>query len=294
MKITPLEIRQKEFEKKLRGYDKDEVQAFLLSLSNEWERVLDEQKELKMKLAHAEKEVQKLRDVESSLFKTLKTAEDTGASLVDQANRAAELHLRETQMKAESMMNESKQKARAIIEKAEQEAKEIINEVQEGVKELDLNYKTIENHRDNLIKDLMNLANDIVERVQRTDKQKSNFKLQDQIKRVRDFARESERRINEEHLVVETKPLEPISVEKIQKEIADQKVKELDKLDTPEPKTPPSPKEPATPKAENTVRVVTIPAEPAAKPHVAADEPKVKSTPKPKAESSFFDLLDED
>jgi cell division initiation protein len=196
MKITPLEIRQKEFEKKLRGYDKDEVQAFLLSLSNEWERVLDEHKDLRMKLAHAEKEVQKLRDVESSLYKTLKTAEDTGANLVDQANRAAELHLRETQMKAESMMNESKQKARAIIEKAEQEAKEIINEVQEGVKELDLNYKTIENHRDNLIKDLMNLANDIVERVQRTDKQKSNFKLQDQIKRVRDFARESERRIN--------------------------------------------------------------------------------------------------
>lgn len=292
MKITPLEIRQKEFEKKLRGYDKDEVQAFLLSLSNEWERVLDEQKELKMKLAHAEKEVQKLRDVESSLFKTLKTAEDTGASLVDQANRAAELHLRETQMKAESMMNESKQKARAIIEKAEQEAKEIINEVQEGVKELDLNYKTIENHRDNLIKDLMNLANDIVERVQRTDKQKSNFKLQDQIKRVRDFARESERRINEEHLEVETKPLEPISVERIQKEIADQKVKELAKLDDETPKTPPAPKEPA-PKAENTIRVVTIPAEPAPAPK-ANEEPKVKPAPKPKAESSFFDLLDED
>ena len=41
MKITPLEIRQKNFEKKLRGYDKDEVSAFLLSLSNEWERLVD-------------------------------------------------------------------------------------------------------------------------------------------------------------------------------------------------------------------------------------------------------------
>ena len=47
MKITPIEIRQKVFEKKLRGYDKDEVQAFLQSLSNEWERVLDENKEYK-------------------------------------------------------------------------------------------------------------------------------------------------------------------------------------------------------------------------------------------------------
>ncbi len=296
MKITPLEIRQKEFEKKLRGYDKDEVQAFLLSLSNEWERALDEQKELKMKLVHAEKEVQKLREVESSLYKTLKTAEDTGANLVDQANRAAELHLKETQMKAESMMNESKQKARAIIEKAEQEAKEIINEVQEGVKELDLNYKTIENHRDNLIKDLMNLANDIVERVQRTDRQKSNFKLQDQIKRVRDFARESERRINEEHLVVEAKPLEPISVERIQKEIADKNTKELDEAAAkaaPTPKPPVEEKKPED-RVQNTRKVPEQKAEPEEEKPKKEEPTKPKSEPTPKAEASFFDLLDED
>lgn len=85
MKVTPLEIRQKGFEKKLRGYDKDEVNAFLLSLSQEWERVLDESKELKIKLETSEREVQKLREVENSLFKTLKTAEDTGANVVEQA-----------------------------------------------------------------------------------------------------------------------------------------------------------------------------------------------------------------
>ena len=282
MKITPLEIRQKDFEKKLRGYDKDEVQAFLQSVSNEWERVLDESKELKIKLAQAEKEVQKLREVESSLFKTLKTAEDTGANLVDQANKAAELHLRETQMKAEGMLNESKSKARAIIEKAEQEAKDIINEVQEGVKELDLNYKTIENHRDNLIKDLMNLANDLVERIQRTDKQKSQFKLQDQIKRVRDLARESERRIDEEHLEVKTTPIEPISVEKIQKEVADQKAREVREMD--QPKAEVKEEKPETKAVE--------------KPREEKKAEPIKETPKadtpPKSEPSFFDLLDED
>lgn len=283
MKITPLEIRQKDFEKKLRGYDKDEVQAFLQSVSNEWERVLDESKELKIKLAQAEKEVQKLREVESSLFKTLKTAEDTGANLVDQANKAAELHLRETQMKAEGMLNESKNKARAIIEKAEQEAKDIINEVQEGVKELDLNYKTIESHRDNLIKDLMNLANDLVERIQRTDKQKSQFKIQDQIKRVRELARESERRIDEEHLEVETKPIEPISVEKIQKEVAEKKAQEVRDMDPPKKDIPSVKEEPTKEKvvAKNERRAEPVKEE--ANPSSAS-----------KSEPSFFDLLDED
>jgi len=74
MKVTPLEIRQKTFERTLRGYDKDEVNAFLLSLSQEWERMKDEVKELKMKFENSEREVSKLREVETSLFRTLKTA----------------------------------------------------------------------------------------------------------------------------------------------------------------------------------------------------------------------------
>ncbi|HEY0743715.1 MAG TPA: DivIVA domain-containing protein, partial [Chryseosolibacter sp.] len=74
MKITPLEIRQKTFEKNFRGYEKDEVHAFLLTLSQEWERLMDENKELRIKLETTEREVSKLREVESSLFKTLKTA----------------------------------------------------------------------------------------------------------------------------------------------------------------------------------------------------------------------------
>jgi len=87
MKVTPLEIRQKTFEKVFRGYDKDEVHAYLQSLSQEWERLIGENKELTIKLESAENEIKKLREVESSLYKTLKTAEDTGASMIEQANK---------------------------------------------------------------------------------------------------------------------------------------------------------------------------------------------------------------
>ena len=56
MKITPLEIRQKSFERNFRGYDKEEVDAFLASLSQEWERISEEHKESRYKLELAEKE----------------------------------------------------------------------------------------------------------------------------------------------------------------------------------------------------------------------------------------------
>ena len=68
MKITPLEIRQKSFEKVFRGYDKDEVAAFLQTLSQEWERIMDEQKELRYKLEATREEIQKLREVEKFSF----------------------------------------------------------------------------------------------------------------------------------------------------------------------------------------------------------------------------------
>ena len=200
MKITPLEIRQKDFEKKLRGYDKDEVNAFLQSLSNEWERILDENKETKIRLDQAEKEVQKLREVENSLFKTLKTAEDTGANLIDQANKAAELHMKETDMQAEALLSESKSKAKGILERAELQAKEMIEEMQEALKDLEKNYRSLENQRDNLLAELKILSSDIMERLDRTNRQNTPFKVEDHMKRVRDMVRESEQRINEQKL----------------------------------------------------------------------------------------------
>ncbi len=167
MKITPLEIRQKSFEKGFRGYDKDEVNAYLLSLSQEWEKNQDELRELKLNLKNAEKEVEKLRQVETSLYKTLKTAEDTGANLIDQANKAAELHLRESQMKSEGILSDSKTTARNIIEEAEQKAKMVIEEMESEIKSLQQSYKIMANHYENILSDLKHLANDTLDRVEK-------------------------------------------------------------------------------------------------------------------------------
>jgi cell division initiation protein len=167
MKITPLEIRQKTFERTLRGYDKDEVNAFLLSLSQEWERTVDEAKEWRIKLDATEKEVSKLREVESSLFKTLKTAETTGSNMIDQANKSAELTLRESQLKAESLVTEAKTKAKNTIEEAEMTARQMLDEMEDRLKALANQYKELEQHRDNLLADMKRMAGETIDRVER-------------------------------------------------------------------------------------------------------------------------------
>jgi cell division initiation protein len=70
-----------------------------------------------------EREVLKLREVESSFYKTLKTAEDTGANVIEQARQSAELNMRESQLKADAILNEAKVKARNVIEESEGRSK---------------------------------------------------------------------------------------------------------------------------------------------------------------------------
>lgn len=175
MKITPLEIRQKQFERTLRGYDKDEVTAFLVTLSQEWERAQDEVKELRIKLEATEREVSKLREVESSLYKTLKTAEDTGTNLIEQANRTAELHMKETQLNAQAILNEAKSKAEDTIEIAEATAKQKVDEMEERLRMMVQAYKNLESQRDNLLADLKRIANETIDRVKRAEETSRQF-----------------------------------------------------------------------------------------------------------------------
>jgi cell division initiation protein len=175
MRITPLDIRQKTFEKNFRGYEKDEVNAFLLTLSQEWERILDENKEARIKLEATEREVSKLREVESSLYKTLKTAEDTGANVIDQARRTAELHLRESQMKADALINEAKLKARDTIEESDTRAREILEEMEDRLKILVESYKKMQTLREDLLADLRHLGSDVLDRVERSRAMAKDF-----------------------------------------------------------------------------------------------------------------------
>jgi cell division initiation protein len=175
MKITPLEIRQKSFEKHFRGYDKDEVNGFLLTLSQEWERIQDENKELRIKLDSTEREIMKLREVESSLYKTLKTAEDTGANVIEQARQTADLHLKESQMNAEGLMNEAKRKAKDAVDEAELRVKEVLAEMEDRLKDLVENYKKLESTRDDLLLELKRISEDSLDRVDRLKKVQRQF-----------------------------------------------------------------------------------------------------------------------
>ena len=46
MRITPLDVRKQDFRKAVRGFDCDEVRAFLTTLADEYEAVLVDNKQI--------------------------------------------------------------------------------------------------------------------------------------------------------------------------------------------------------------------------------------------------------
>ena len=167
MKITPLEIRQHEFEKTFRGYNIEEVDSFLGTLSQEWERVLNESKMLRMQLEIAEKEANKLREIEMTLFKTLKTAEDTSTMITEQASQQADKHIQESKLQGEKVLIEAQQKANNIIKQAENRAKYIKEEVLGDVKVLERDFRAMDHYKTNLLVQMRSLSNATLEHVQR-------------------------------------------------------------------------------------------------------------------------------
>lgn len=170
MKITPIEIRQHTFEKVMRGYKPEDVDAFLVSLSQEWERVSMDVKMLKMQLELAEKELSKLKEVEMTLFRTLKTAEDTSHQITDQANKAAEQYMGESRQKADDLLADARKRSALMIQDAENQSRFLKDNILNDLKSLEHDFKALEKYKENLSIQIRDLAGKALDSVDRFEK----------------------------------------------------------------------------------------------------------------------------
>lgn len=122
---------------------------------------------LRMQLEIAEKEANKLREIEMTLFKTLKTAEDTSTMITEQANQQADKHLQEAKLQGEKVLIEAQQKANSIIRQAEERARYIKEEVLGDVKVLERDFRAMDHYKTNLLVQMRSLSTATLEHVQR-------------------------------------------------------------------------------------------------------------------------------
>lgn len=117
MKVTPLDLRQAQLRVTMRGYDRNEVDALLNEVADDYEQALRETDRLHQELNRLEAVVTEHREHERNLRNTLLTAqrladeirehaEQDAKHVVQEAESRAELVLQRTQTRVEEVQRE--------------------------------------------------------------------------------------------------------------------------------------------------------------------------------------------
>ncbi|MCL5022800.1 MAG: DivIVA domain-containing protein [Nitrospirae bacterium] len=116
MRITPLDIQQKQFPMKFRGFDVEEVYAFLEIVREEMEDLLRENASLKEQVHRSENQIKEYRDMETTLRETLMTAQQMVEEYKTNSRKEAELIIREAEIKADAVVKDAQEKVVKIHE----------------------------------------------------------------------------------------------------------------------------------------------------------------------------------
>lgn len=116
MRVTPLDIRRQKFRKGMRGYDPGEVDAFLEMLADAWEEAADrhekESKELEVLRARASD----FDRMEGAVREVLVAQQKSADVAREEANREADLIIRDAELKSQKMLDEAKKRVQILTE----------------------------------------------------------------------------------------------------------------------------------------------------------------------------------
>ncbi len=110
MKITPLDIQGHEFKRRMRGFDQEEVKAFLDMVAEEYERLVVANGKLADEVAELRDRLGDLKERERILKETLYTAQKLADDMKEEARREGDLLLKEAELNADRLIGHAGQR----------------------------------------------------------------------------------------------------------------------------------------------------------------------------------------
>lgn len=145
--LTPNDLRNQEFERKVRGYDPVEVASILEEVAAQWERMLADNLHLSEKCSALEGQISKYADLEQTLRDTLVLARKA----------------------AEDEMETAKKEAQLVVERARLDADSIVREANARAEEYRRQMAHLRNTRDRLKADLEGLLHSYTTQIRKLD-----------------------------------------------------------------------------------------------------------------------------
>lgn len=112
--ISPLELRKRTFAKRLRGYDRNEVNQFLESMAEDMEGIWRRMDELERENVRLQEDASRHSESETTLRDTLLLAQKSADGLREAAGKEAELVVAEAERQADRLVAQSMDRASEI------------------------------------------------------------------------------------------------------------------------------------------------------------------------------------
>ena len=125
--ISPYEIENKEFDSKITGYDKTQVDDYLYKLSNDIENIMKTIEMKEKEISRLEDELNKFHRIEKNITEALVVAKETANEIINNAKH-----------KSENIINESEIKAKDIIDRSNRDVLDAKREFEEVKKEMNM------------------------------------------------------------------------------------------------------------------------------------------------------------
>lgn len=125
MALTPLEIHNKEFQTKMRGYNQDEVNEFLDQIIRDYELLIRDNKELKDNLEIVNKKLVNYEEMQESLNKSILVAQDAADRLKVNTDKEIEV----LKLEATNYVDNAKQTADSYAAEVRKEAEKYAKNV---------------------------------------------------------------------------------------------------------------------------------------------------------------------
>ena len=116
MKLTPIDIAQKVFNRKMLGIDDQEVSEFLQNLATQMETLIHERNTLRDSLREKELSLHELRERDQVLQKTIHTASQLSERMKTDAEREAKLIITDAHQKAETLVRDARESLRKMYD----------------------------------------------------------------------------------------------------------------------------------------------------------------------------------
>ncbi|EOA3413403.1 DivIVA domain-containing protein [Enterococcus hirae] len=136
MALTPLDIQNKTFPTKMRGYNQDEVDDFLDLVVRDYEEITQRNRELEKAVKHSEEKLEYFNELKDALNQSIIVAQDTADKVKTSASKESEVIVISAQNKADELVATAEKRAHQLTTDAEEKARQILTDATEKAKQL--------------------------------------------------------------------------------------------------------------------------------------------------------------